>query len=188
MSRQCDARIQIATSRSLELDPEFAASMFYCVRDPLHEGPHWITMPSKSESPAPPPCEGDLAFTFDKGRLNTEGCSACLEHQVDWRAAQKRLLKIGYSKYRIEEGCPEPCGLELELHHDSLSAYHALIAAKDAEIAELRAFHDKILGAWDYSQAGGKGSNNPFIRKRKLYRLVRETIEQEAALAPKEGT
>ena len=57
MSRQCDARIQIATSRSLELDPEFAASMFYCVRDPLHEGPHWITMPSKSESPAPPPCE-----------------------------------------------------------------------------------------------------------------------------------
>ena len=50
MSRQCDARIQIATSRSLELDPEFAASMFYCVRDPLHEGPHWITMPSKSES------------------------------------------------------------------------------------------------------------------------------------------
>ena len=57
MSQQCCARIQIATSRSLELDPEFAASMFYCVRDPLHEGPHWITMPSKSESPAPPPCE-----------------------------------------------------------------------------------------------------------------------------------
>ena len=57
MSRQCDARIQIATSRSLELDPEFAGSMFYCVRDPLHEGPHWIIKPSKSESPAPPPCE-----------------------------------------------------------------------------------------------------------------------------------
>jgi hypothetical protein len=57
MSQQCCARIQIATSRSLELDPEFAGSMFYCVRDPLHEGPHWIIMPSKSESPAPPPCE-----------------------------------------------------------------------------------------------------------------------------------
>ena len=57
MSQQCCARIQIATSRSLELDPEFAGSMFYCVRDPLHEGPHWIIKPSKSESPAPPPCE-----------------------------------------------------------------------------------------------------------------------------------
>jgi len=100
--------------------------------------------------PAPPPCEGDLAFNFDKGRLNTEGCSACLEHQVDWRAAQKRLLKIGYSTYRIEEGCPEPCGLELELHHDSLSAYHALIAAKDAEIAELRGFSELERGLTEF--------------------------------------
>ncbi len=139
MSRQCDARIQIATSRSLELDPEFAASMFYCVRDPLHEGPHWITMPSKSESPAPPPCKAES--------LSWEG--------------QARLYKALHAN----------CDLT--------------IAAKDAEIAELRAFHDKILGAWDYSQAGGKGSNNPFIRRRKLYRLVRETIEQGAALAPK---
>ena len=56
-----------------------------------------------------------------------------------------------------------------------------------ARINEMRAFHDKILEAWDYSQAGGKGSKNPIIRGRKLYRLVRETIEQEAALAPKGG-
>ena len=82
MSRQCDARIQIATSRSLELDPEFAASMFYCVRDPLHEGPHWITMPSKSESPAPPPCEacGHLHETPEEredGTVRLDRCVYC---------------------------------------------------------------------------------------------------------------
>ena len=91
------------------------------------------------------PSEGDLAFNFDKNRLNTEGCAACLEHQMDWRAAQKRLLKLGYSKYRIEEGCPEWCGLDFELHHDAIASYHALLAAKNAKIAELeRQIHSSV--------------------------------------------
>ena len=92
-----------------------------------------------TDPPATPKCEGDLAFNFDKNRLNMEGCAACLEHQMDWKSAQKRLLNLGYSKYRIDEGCPEPCGLELELHHDAIASYHALIAAITAENGRLRA-------------------------------------------------
>ena len=80
---------------------------------------------------------------------------------------------------------PPPCEeCEWYLTHTD-GGQHA--KALHVEIAEMRAFHDKILEAWDYSQAGGKGSKNPIIRGRKLYRLVRETIEQEAALAPKGG-
>ena len=131
MSRQCDARIQIATSRSLELDPEFAASMFYCVRDPLHEGPHWITMPSKSEPPAPPPCE--------------------------------------------------VCGVYTGVRPtDRYPSHHALLAAKDAEVAELQA---RIKGmAVKYErQSKMNGSLS-------LVGAVRVAKELRAALAPKEGT
>ena len=127
MSRQCDARIQIATSRSLELDPEFAASMFYCVRDPLHEGPHWIIKPSKSESPAPPPCE--------------------------------------------------VCGVYTGVRPtDRYPSHHALLAAKDAEIAELRARIEGLAKEWDV------GSWNVGGNARDAARRLR------AALAPKGGT
>ena len=131
MSRQCYARIQIATSRSLELDPEFAASMFYCVRDPLHEGPHWITMPSKSESPAPPPCKAES--------LSWEG--------------QARLYKALHAN----------CDLT--------------IAAKDAEIAELRA--ERRLLAGQLALADSAWGPKEWIKWAEKH---------AAALAPKEGT
>ncbi len=126
MSRQCDARIQIATSRSLELDPEFAASMFYCVRDPLHEGPHWITMPSKSESPAPPPCEAESLSWEGQARLYKALHANC---DLTIAAKDAEIAELWALIRRAADWCVQNC------HRCPIGDHIALLAAFEAALA-----------------------------------------------------
>lgn len=71
------------------------------------------------------------------------------------------------------------------LHNDAnwRRLHHAMEDSMRARIGENRRDVDlarKVLWAWTYSQSGGKGSKNPIIRARKLYRMVRESIEAHA--------